>query len=150
MRLHSNYGVYHKHYHQNLWIFLTEYTGYTQKNGVVSKVNKKFISHLTRAQRTPLAAATVHVSHALPAVRFCNFIFSRSRPPNSTAGTHVRYAPECLRNCRLEAPWTFFFLSAPKIKFYKAPQQSVSREHQTKNKVLLSKHNILCVLVWGY
>jgi len=46
------------------------YTGYTQKNGTVSKANKKFISHLTRAQRTPSAAATVQVSHALPAVRF--------------------------------------------------------------------------------
>ena len=34
------------------------------KNGSVSKVNKKFISHLTRAQRTPSAAATVQVSHA--------------------------------------------------------------------------------------
>ena len=45
-------------------------TGYTQKNGAVSKVNKKFISHLTRAQRTPSAAATVQVSHALPAVLF--------------------------------------------------------------------------------
>jgi len=45
------------------------YTGYTQKNGAVSKVNKKFISHLTRTQRTPSAAATVQVSHALPAVR---------------------------------------------------------------------------------
>ena len=45
-------------------------TGYTQKNGAVSKVNKKFISHLTRAQRTPPAAANVQVSHALPAVRF--------------------------------------------------------------------------------
>ena len=41
-----------------------------QMNGAVSKVNKKFISHLTRAQRTPSAAATVRVSHALPAVRF--------------------------------------------------------------------------------
>ena len=30
-------------------------------NGAVSKVNKKFISHLTRAKRTPLAAATVQV-----------------------------------------------------------------------------------------
>ena len=40
------------------------YTGYTQKNGAVSKVNKKFISHLTRAQRTPSAAAAVQVSHA--------------------------------------------------------------------------------------
>ena len=39
------------------------YTEYTQMNGAVSKVNKKFISHLTRAQRTPSAAATVQVSH---------------------------------------------------------------------------------------
>ena len=38
-------------------------------NGAVSKVNKKFISHLTRAKRTPSAASTVQVSHALPAVR---------------------------------------------------------------------------------
>ena len=45
-------------------------TGYTQKNGAVSKVDKKLISQLTRAQRTPSAAATVQVSHALPAVRF--------------------------------------------------------------------------------
>ena len=46
------------------------YTGYTQKNGAVSKVNKKFISHLTREQCTPSAAVTVQVSHALRAVRF--------------------------------------------------------------------------------
>ena len=39
-------------------------------NGAGSKVYKKFISHLTRAKPTPLAAATVQVSHALPAVRF--------------------------------------------------------------------------------
>ena len=45
-------------------------TGYTQENGAVSKGNKEFISHFTRAQRTPSAAATVQVSHALPAVRF--------------------------------------------------------------------------------
>jgi len=44
------------------------YTGYTEKNGTVSKVNKKFISHLTRAQHTPSAATTVQVSRALPAV----------------------------------------------------------------------------------
>ena len=48
---------------------MEHYTGYTQKNGAVSKVDKKFISHLTRAQRTPLAAASVQVSHVLPAVR---------------------------------------------------------------------------------
>ena len=38
-------------------------------NGAVSKVNEKFISHLTQAKRTPLAAQIVQVSHALPAVR---------------------------------------------------------------------------------
>jgi hypothetical protein len=51
-------------------VFFEKNTGYTQKNGAVSKVNKKFISHLTRVQRTTSAAATVQVSHALPAVRF--------------------------------------------------------------------------------
>ena len=49
---------------------LYTYTVCLQMNGAVSKVNKKFISHLTRAQRTPLAAVTVQVSHALPAVCF--------------------------------------------------------------------------------
>ena len=51
-------------------IVVLEYTGYTQKSGTVLKANKKYISHLTRVQRTPSAAATVQVSHALPAVRF--------------------------------------------------------------------------------
>ena len=46
------------------------YTECLQKNGAVWKINKKFISHLTRAKRTPSAVATVQVSHALPAVRF--------------------------------------------------------------------------------
>ena len=40
-------------------------TGYTRENCADSKVNKKFISHLTLAQRTPSAAATVQVSDAL-------------------------------------------------------------------------------------
>jgi len=51
---------------QDMFKFLSTfrtYTGYTQKNGAVSKVKKKFISHLTRAQPTPSAAATVQVSH---------------------------------------------------------------------------------------
>ena len=44
-------------------------------NGAVSEVNKKFISHLIRAQRTPSAAATVQVSHSLPAVSMrSNFV----------------------------------------------------------------------------
>jgi len=49
---------------------ITKNKEYTQKNGAVSKVNKKYISHLTRAQPTPSAAASVQVSYALPAVRF--------------------------------------------------------------------------------
>ena len=46
-------------------------------NDAVSKVNKKFISHLTRAKPTPSAAATVQVSHALPAVRFSRLLRGR-------------------------------------------------------------------------
>ena len=38
-------------------------------NVAVSKVNKKFISRLTREKCTPSAAETVQVSHALPALR---------------------------------------------------------------------------------
>ena len=43
-------------------------TGCLKLNGAVSKVKKKFISQLKRAKRTPSAAVTVQVSHALPAV----------------------------------------------------------------------------------
>ena len=50
------------------------YTVCLQMNGAVSEVNKKFISHLTRGQRTPSAAATVQVSHALPAV--CSLVLT--------------------------------------------------------------------------
>ena len=64
------YSHYCRAGYNSFLIFPIYYTGYTQKNGTVSKVNKKFISHLTRAQRTPSTAATVQVSHALPAVRF--------------------------------------------------------------------------------
>jgi len=49
---------------QEVRLWNMNYTWYTQKNGAVSKVNKKFISYLARAQRTPSAAATVQVSHA--------------------------------------------------------------------------------------
>ena len=40
-------------------------------NGAVSKVNKKFISQLTRTKRTPLAAATVPVSYVLITILQC-------------------------------------------------------------------------------
>jgi hypothetical protein len=41
------------------------YTGCLQKNDAVSKINKKFISHLTLPKRIPSAAATVQVFNAL-------------------------------------------------------------------------------------
>ena len=59
------YIYIHRHTHTHTHT----HTGHTQKNGAVSKVNKKCISQLTRAQRTQLAAENVQVSHALPAVR---------------------------------------------------------------------------------
>jgi len=70
-------------------------TGYTQKNGVVSKGNKEFISHFTQAQHTPSPAATVQVSHALPAVRFSCLMRSRggSFQDGVAAGKGFLYAP---------------------------------------------------------
>ena len=66
-----------------------------QMNGAVSKVNKKFISHLTRAQRTPSAAAAVQVSHALPAVRFSCLLRGRgvSLQDGAPAGKGFLCAP---------------------------------------------------------
>ena len=66
-----------------------------QMNGAVSKVNKKFISHLTRAQRTPSAAATVQFSHALQAVRFSCLLRDRgvSLQDGAEAGKGFLCAP---------------------------------------------------------
>jgi hypothetical protein len=58
-------------------------TGYTQNNGAVSKVNKKFISHLIQAQRTLSAAATLQVSHALITVLQCVHPGSHDTQPHS-------------------------------------------------------------------
>jgi hypothetical protein len=44
---------------------MKDYTEHTQKNGAVSKVIKKCISHPTRAQHTLSAAGTVHGFHVI-------------------------------------------------------------------------------------
>ena len=64
-------------------------------NGAVSKVNKKFISHFTRAKLTPSAAATVQVSHALPAVRFSCLLrgYGVSLQDGAAAGKRFLSAP---------------------------------------------------------
>jgi hypothetical protein len=71
------------------------YTAYTQKNGAVSKVNKKCSFYITRAQCTPSAAATVQVSHALPGVRFSCLLWGReaSFQDGVTAGKGFLCAP---------------------------------------------------------
>jgi archaellum component FlaF (FlaF/FlaG flagellin family) len=70
------------------------YTGYTQKDGAVSKVNKIFISHLTRAQHTPSAVATVQVSHALNTVLQCVQPGSHNTQPHGNQ-IHARLSAAC-------------------------------------------------------
>ena len=74
-----------------------------QMNGAVSKVNKKFISHLTRAKRTPSAAATVQVSNAQPAVRFSCLLQGRgtSLQHGVIAGAHRKPFPAATPCCIL-------------------------------------------------
>jgi len=71
------FSIIRKSWYVKIFMPETKYTRYTQKNDAVSKANKKFISHLARAQRTPSAVATVQVSHALQAVRFSCLLRSR-------------------------------------------------------------------------
>jgi hypothetical protein len=67
----------------------------SQKNSAISKVNKKFNSHLTRVKRAPSVAAAVHVSHALAAVRFSCLLQGRgaSSQDGVAAGKGFRCAP---------------------------------------------------------
>ena len=73
----------------------SDYTVCLQMNGAVSKVNKKFISHLIWAKRTSSAAATVQVSHALPAVHFSCLLRGRwvSLQDGAAAGKGFLCAP---------------------------------------------------------
>ena len=56
-------------------------------NGAVSKVNKKSICHLTRAKRTPSAAATVPVSHVLITILQCVHLVLHDRHPHGNSKT---------------------------------------------------------------
>jgi hypothetical protein len=61
------------------------------------KLIKKFISHLTLAQHTPSAVATVQVSHALPAVCFSCLLHGHgaSFKDGVAAGEGFLCAPFC-------------------------------------------------------
>ena len=63
-------------------------------NGAVSKVNKKFISHLTRAKLTPLAAATVPVSCVLITILQCVYPGSHDTHPHGKQ-IHPRLGVAC-------------------------------------------------------
>jgi hypothetical protein len=73
------------------WRDARRHTGCTQKNGVVSKVDKVCIYFPTWAS----AVETVHVSHALPAVRFSCSLQGRgnSFPDAVAAGEGFPCAP---------------------------------------------------------
>jgi hypothetical protein len=75
-------------------IILSDYTGHTQKNGAVSKVNKKFISDLTLAQHTPSAAATVQVFHLVITILQCMHPGSHDTHPHGNQ-THPRPGVAC-------------------------------------------------------
>ena len=63
-------------------------------NDAVSKVNKKFISHLTRAKRTPLAAAAVPVSYVLITILQCVHLGSHGTHPHGNE-IHPRLGVAC-------------------------------------------------------
>ena len=66
----------------------------SQMNGAVSKVNKKSISHLTRAKRTPSAAETVPVSHVLITILQCVHPGSHDTHPHGNQ-IHPRLGVAC-------------------------------------------------------
>ena len=63
-------------------------------NSAGSKVNRKFISHLTRAKRTPLAAATVPVSYVLITILQCVYPGSHDTHPHGNQ-IHPRLGAAC-------------------------------------------------------
>jgi hypothetical protein len=91
--LHTDHNTFLQPSHTSK-LFTHTYTRYTQKNGAVSKVNKKFISHLTRAQRTSSAAATVQVSDALITILQCVHPGSHDTHPHGNQ-IHSRLGVDC-------------------------------------------------------
>ena len=69
-------------------------TGCLQMYGAVSKVIEKFVSHLTRAKRTPLAAANVPVSYVLITVLQCVHPGSHDTHPHGNQ-IHPRLGVAC-------------------------------------------------------
>ena len=63
-------------------------------NSAVSKVNKKFISHLTREKLTPLAAATVPVPYVLITILQCVHTGSHDTHPHGNQ-IHPRLGVAC-------------------------------------------------------
>jgi hypothetical protein len=80
------------------------YTGCLQKNGAVSKINNKFISHLTRAKRTPSAAATVQVFNALITILQCVHPGSHDTHPHDNRIRPIEYVYVVVSICSTSDP----------------------------------------------
>ena len=113
-----------------------QYTEYTQKNDAVSKVNKKLISHLTRTQRTPSAAATVQVSHALPAARFSCLM--RGRGAILQDGVAAGKGFLCLE--KTHHTWCVFSKPCTKLTLHCNHRSGHLKTEHTESLFLLRRH----------
>jgi hypothetical protein len=80
------------------------YTGCLQKNDAVSKINKKFISHLTRAKHTLSAAATVKVFYALIISLQCLHPGSHDTHPHDNRIRPIQYVYVVVSICSTSDP----------------------------------------------
>jgi hypothetical protein len=86
------------------WTDRNPYTRCLQKNGAVLKINKKFISHLTRTKRTPSAVATVQVFYALIIVLQCVHPGSHNKHPHDNRIRPIQYVYVVVSICSTSDP----------------------------------------------
>ena len=137
------------------WYILKElpcaYTGYTQKNGAVSKINRKFISHLTRAQRTPSAAATVQFpawsSHWLAGTSQKRLTHSFSVVISHTRSTRTLAFTQASSFHKLSVPpsyvvpaWYVFSKPCTKLTLHCNDRSGHLRTEHTESLFLLRRH----------
>ena len=134
--------------------YTIENTGYTQKNGAVLEVNKKFTSHLRRAQSTSSAATAIQVSHALPAVRFLCLLrgqfprWRRSRKMLSVSS--VLRCPDLRLRCsstvavhgleKMHHAWCVFSKPCTKLTLHSNHRSGHLKTEHTESLFLLRHH----------
>jgi hypothetical protein len=104
-KLYFNYSDEYTQFLAALTEFLVaENTGCLQKNGAVSKIIKKFISHLTWAKRTPSAATTVQVFQALIIILQCVHPGSHGTHPHDNRIRPILYVYVVVSICSTSDP----------------------------------------------